>query len=79
MRNKTSSATEAIPVLPDWPAYESHKLLEPDRVKLTSSIQGGGGGGGGGVLGLYLDRFWVVVTQPQKVSSIFIIRILYWK
>ena len=23
-------ATEAIPVLTDWPAYESHKLLESD-------------------------------------------------
>lgn len=40
MRNKKSWVTEAIPVLTDWPAYESHKLLEPDRVKLTSSIWG---------------------------------------
>ena len=48
MRNKTSSATEAIPVLTDWPAYESHKLLEPDRVKLTRSIFFFLGGGGWG-------------------------------
>ena len=30
MRNRKSWATEAIPVLTDWSAYESHKLLEPD-------------------------------------------------
>ena len=30
MRNRKSWATEAIPVLTDWPAYESHKLLEAD-------------------------------------------------
>ena len=53
MRNKKSSATEAIPVLTDWPAYESHKLLEPDRVKVTSYF---------GVLRLLLRFGWVVVT-----------------
>ena len=61
MRNKKSWATEAIPVLTDWPVYESHELLEPDRVKLTSSIWG---------VGLVLTQVWMVSCErPQKLCS----------